>query len=283
MNIFARLNELDRRWIFLMIGLSVALPLMFPFSQPVKVSPHVQSVYDALEELPDGSLVLVSFEYGPSTMPEVRPMAKSLLNYLFAHNHKIIVTCLWPDGLFMSREILGEIAVDKYNLEYGADYINLGYKPGNEVVINAIASSFSVTFPVDTRGRTLASYPIMEGIENLTNIDMIFSLSAGFPGTVEWVQYAADPLGIPMSTGCTAVQVTEVVPYVESGQCRGILGGLSGAAEFEQLMVDMGEAEELGAANSGMAAQGVAHMVIVLFIVVGNLAFYVERRRQRKY
>lgn len=283
MSFLAKVSNLDRRWIFLVIALSVALPLAFPFSQAVKISPHVRAVYAGLEELEPESLVLCSYEYGPSTLPEVHPMSRAVMNYLFDHGHKVIITCLWPDGLFMSRDMLDEITAVRPDLVYGEDYINLGYKPGNEVVIKAITGSFSATFPVDTRGQSLSSYPIMEGIENLANIDYIFSLSAGYPGTVEWVQYAADPLGIPMSTGCTAVQVTEVVPYVESGQCKGILGGLSGAAEFEQLLVDEGQAESIGQANSGMAAQGIAHLVIVTFIVIGNVAFYMERRRQRKY
>ncbi|MCB1161122.1 MAG: hypothetical protein R3C71_09835 [Candidatus Krumholzibacteriia bacterium] len=283
MSALAKISTLDRRWIFLMIGLSVALPLMFPFSQPVKISPSVEQVYDALSKLEDGSRVLVSFEYGPSTLPEIHPMSYSVLNYLFDHGHKVIITCLWPDGLFMSQDILERITRERPNLKYGVDYVNLGYKPGNEVVIKAITGSFSATFPVDTMGQPLSSYPIMEGMENLANIDFIFSLSAGYPGTVEWVQYAADPLRKPMSTGCTAVQVTEVVPYVQSGQCKGILGGLSGAAEFEQLLVHKGDAKEIGQANSGMAAQGIAHLVIVAFIIIGNLAFYAERRRQRKY
>lgn len=283
MSFLAKVSSLDRRWIFLMIGLSVALPLIFPFSQAVKISPHVEGVYEALEELEPGSLILCSFEYGPSTLPEVHPMSRALLNYLFDHGHKVIITCLWPDGLFMSQDILAEIGEQRPDLVYGEDYVNLGYKPGNEVVIKAITGSFGATFPVDTRGQALSNIPIMEGVENLANIDFIFSLSAGYPGTVEWVQYAADPLGIPMSTGCTAVQVTEVVPYVEAGQCKGILGGLSGAAEFEELLVQRGQAASIGQANSGMAAQGIAHLVIVLFIVIGNLAFYLERRRQRKY
>ena len=154
---------------------------------------------------------------------------------------------------------------------------------GNEVVIKSVVESFSSTYPVDTRGGALRSYPIMLGIKNLANIDFIFSFSAGYPGTVEWVQYAADPLDKPFSTGCTAVQVTEVVPFVQSGQCKGILGGLSGAAEFERLLVDEGYLDELGPGNRGMAAQSVAHMVMVAFIIVGNVAYYFERRRQKKY
>ncbi len=283
MTVIERISSLDRRWIFLMIALSVAIPLLLPIQCDVTISPHVEEVYRALDELPEGSNVLVSFEYGPSTLPEVHPMARAVLGFMFQRDHKVIVMCLWPDGLFMSRDMLDEVAVGRHELEYGVDYINLGYKAGNEVVIKSIAESFSRTFPVDTRGGMTRGYPIMQGIENLANIDFIFSLSAGYPGTVEWVQYAADPYNKPMTTGCTAVQVTEVVPYVKSGQCRGILGGLSGAAEFEKLLVEKGHAEALGVANRGMSAQSVAHMVIVAFIVVGNMAYFVERRRQRKF
>lgn len=282
MAIIERISRLDRRWIYLMIALSVALPLVWPFSLPVKVSPQVQAVYDALDALPPGSTVLCSFEYGPSTMPEVHPMADAVLELLIQREHKIIVMCLWAEGVFMARDMLDRVAEERHHLEYGKDYINLGYKAGNEVVIKSIAESFPRTFPVDTRGRATTSYPIMRGIENLANIDFIFSFSAGYPGTVEWVQYAADPYDKPLSSGCTAVQVTEVVPYVHSGQCRGILGGLSGAAEFEQLLKSKGELPALGAANTGMSAQSIAHLVIVLFIVIGNVAFFAERRRRGK-
>jgi hypothetical protein len=216
-------------------------------------------------------------------MPEVHPMSRAVLTYLMEKNSKIIVMALWPDGLFMSRNILDEVCAQKYGREYGVDYINLGYKAGNEVVIKSVVESFSTTYPVDTRGRALRDYPIMHGIENLANIDFIFSFSAGYPGTVEWIQYAADVLDKPMSTGCTAVQVTEVVPFVQSGQCSGILGGLSGAAEFESLLMENGYMAELGAGNRGMAAQSVAHLVMVLFIIIGNVAYYLVRRGQRKF
>jgi hypothetical protein len=283
MSLVEKVNTLDRRWIFLIIALAVAIPLIFPFSMDIKVSDHVRTVYEALEELPEGATVLCSFEYGPSTMPEVHPMSRAVLNYLMQKNDKVIVMALWPDGLFMSRNILDEVCDQKYGREYGVDYINLGYKAGNEVVIKSVVESFWTTYPVDTRGGALSSYPIMHGIENLANIDFIFSFSAGYPGTIEWVQYAADTLNKPMSTGCTAVQVTEVVPFVQSGQCSGILGGLSGAAEFESLLMENGYLTELGAGNRGMAAQSVAHLVMVLFIIIGNVAYYLVRRGQRKF
>ena len=141
MSFLAKVSRLDRRWIYLVIALSVALPLVWPFSMPVKVSPHVQSVYAALDALPRGSTVLLSFEYGPSTMPEVHPMADAVLEMMIQREHKLIVMGLWAEGVFMARDMLDRVAEERHHLEYGVDYINLGYKAGNEVVIKSIAES----------------------------------------------------------------------------------------------------------------------------------------------
>ena len=75
-----------------------------------------------------------------------------------------------------------------------------------------------------------------------------------------------------MSTGCTSIQVTEVLPYVENGQISGILAGMPGAAEYEALVKLPGKATDL------MAAQSIAHIVIVLFIIFGNIAYYIQRK-----
>ena len=107
--------------------------------------------------------------------------------------------------------------------------------------------------------------------------DSIYSGSAGYPGTFEWVKYGGDPTGVRMSSGTTSVQVNEVIPYVQTGQLIGLLAGMPGAAEYEKLI------NVPGIAIQGMAAQSFAHIVIVLFIVFGNLAFFIKQRRDRKY
>ena len=179
------------------------------------------------------------------------------------------------EGRIDSGPVL-QVAEDEFHKQYGVDYVNLGFKAGNEVVIRSVAESFPTTYPVDSRGRPTADLPLMRGVQNLANVDFIFSASAGYPGTVEWVQYAADPYHKRMSTGTTAVQVNEVMPYVRAGQISGIIGGMSGAAEYEQLI---GRPDR---ATRFMDAQSIAHLVMVLFIVLGNLTFWLERRDARR-
>ena len=74
-----------------------------------------------------------------------------------------------------------------------------------------------------------------------------------------------------MSTGTTSIQVNEMMPYVLGGQIKGILAGMPGAAEYEELI------GVKGIGTSGMDAQSVAHFVIVLFIFLGNLGYFIER------
>ena len=274
---FIKLGNLNRQWIFFIVGLSVLIPLIYPINIPIQTSIHSQTVYEALEELENGSKVLLSFEYGPSTKPEIHPMAIGILRLLLEKDHKIYGMALWPDGLFMSQEAFKQVAENEFNLNYGTDYVNLGFKPGNEAVVKGVASDIRQLFSKDTKGNKLESLPMMDGINNIKDFDFVFSLSAGFPGSKEWLQFATDPHQVPLSTGCTSIQVTEVLPYVESGQIKGILAGMPGAAEFEKLIGIPGTATGL------MAAQSFAHVVIILFIILGNITYYLTRKKGQKY
>ena len=275
--LFINIGTIDRRWIFLIVGFSVLIPLISPVDIPIQTSSHSQAVYDALNSLEDSSNVLLSFEYGPSTKPEIHPMAIGIMRLLFSKGHKIYGMALWIDGLFMSQEAFQQVAVDEFNLKYGIDFVNLGFKPGNEAVVKGVASDIKKLYPVDAQGTIIDELEMMKNIKNITDFDFVISLSAGFPGAKEWLQFATDPNQIPLSTGCTSIQVTEVLPYVESGQVSGVLAGMPGAAEFEKLIGIPGTATGL------MAAQSFAHVVIILFIILGNLTYYFTRKKGRKY
>ena len=274
---FLKIGSIDRRWIFIIIALVVVVPLLVPIGLPIRATDTSKSVYDAVEALPKGSKVLLSIEYSPSTKPENHPMAISIMRHLFRNDHKVYVTCLWPDGQFMAQDALNQVAVGEFDKKYGEDYVLLGYRPGGEAVVKGIVSNIRKLFSVDARQTKVDDIPMMDDITNFKDFDFLFSASAGYPGTIEWVQYAADPTGVPMSSGVTSIQVNEVMPYVQSGQMVGVLAGMPGAAEYESLI------GQKGSATSGMDAQSVAHLVIVLFIVLGNISYFIDRKRSRKY
>ena len=276
-DVFLKIGSVDRRWIFLIIAAVVIVPLLVPIGLPIRATNTTKDVYDAIERLPAGSNVLLSTEYSPSTRPENHPMTISILRHLFKNNHKVFVTCLWPDGQFMAQDALNQVAKNEFNKVYGKDYVFLGFRPGNEAVVKGIVSNIRKIYTVDVYQKKIDEIPLMNGINNFKDFDFLFSSSAGFPGTIEWVQYASDPTGVPMASGVTSIQVNEVMPYVQAGQMVGVLAGMPGAAEYESLI------NQKGSATSGMDAQSVAHLVIVLFIILGNISFFIERKRSKKY
>ena len=276
-DLILKLGTVDRRWIFLVIGIVVIIPLFFPLGLPIRATATTQQVYDTIDALPHGSKVLVSCEYGPSTKPEIHPMTLAVMRHLFKNKHKVYVTCLWPDGQFLAEEALDQVGGEEYGLKYGEDYVLLGFRPGNEAVVKGIVSNLRKVYTIDSRGTKVTEIPMMDGIHRFEDFDFLFSASAGYPGTIEWVQYAVDPTNVPMATGTTSIQVNDVMPYVAAGQINGILAGMPGAAEYEALI------GVPGIGTSGMDAQSVAHLVIVLFIVLGNIGYLIERQRSKKY
>ena len=276
-NTLLKIGSIDRRWIFLIIAAVVIVPLIIPVGLPIRPTDTTKNVYDSIEKLPVGSKVLLSVEYSPITRPENHPMTISILRHLFKNNHKVFITCLWPDGQFMAQDAINQVAKQEFNKTYGIDYVFLGFRPGNEAVVKGIVSNLRKLYTVDVYQKKIDEIPLMKGINNFKDFDFLFSSSAGFPGTIEWVQYASDPTGIPMASGVTSIQVNEVMPYVQAGQMVGVLAGMPGAAEYEALI------NQKGTATSGMDAQSVAHLVIVLFIILGNVSFFIERNRSKKY
>ncbi|MEW5873861.1 MAG: hypothetical protein AB1752_01605 [Candidatus Zixiibacteriota bacterium] len=277
-----KVQALDRRVIFLFIALAVSLPLLFHVVFPEKISPIVSSMFDRIESLPEGSRVLISFDYSPSTVPEVQPMVDAVMRHCAARKQKLYLMALWATGQNITDETIDRVLkVEFPEYRYGEDYVNIGYKSGNQGLINVILTDLKKMYTTDVHGTAIDSIPMMAPIRNLRNFDIIFTFGGGFPGTKEWVLFAGDPGRIPVASGVTAVQAPLLYPYYPS-QLLGLMGGIKGAAEYEsELIRRYPQFESLPHPGIDMMGpQAVAHLVIMLFIVIGNVAYFATRNRQ---
>jgi len=278
MGFWNKMLLIDRRWIFLFVGLSLLIPMFLSAEFKLSISDEVQSMFDAVEKLPPGSRVLMTFDYDPPSAPELQPMADAAVKYCFKKDLKIIIMGLWPQGPLQAEISLRrafevpEIAAK--NLQYGVDYVNLGFQAGNEFVIQRMGTDFSEAFPRDIRGTPYQDIEILKNVKNFSNVDFVFNLSAGYPGTVEWVQIAADRFDVLLGAGNTAVQAPLAYPYLRAGQLVGLLGGMRGGAEFEKVTGFKAKA------TTYMLSQTFAHGIVIFFVVIGNLAYFMTRGKQ---
>jgi hypothetical protein len=274
--ILEKLESLDRRIIFIFIALSIVIPLLFPVNLDFSITQPVQSFYDAIENLPPSSKVLVSCDYDPGSMPELYPMNVAVFYHLLSRNLKIITMQLWPAGTPLAERALSEVLKDFPDKKYGVDFVNLGFKEGREVVMVSMGTSIPKTFPTDYQGRKLEDLPIMQGVTNFDDLALLVNISGGLPGTKEWVLQVQSRYHVKLGSGCTAVSAPEFYPYVQSGQLIGLLGGMKGAAEYEKLI------KRPGTAARGMDAQSVSHIVVFLFILIGNIAFFALKKTKKR-
>jgi hypothetical protein len=266
--------DIDRRWIYLVIGIVTFIPILWYIGMPVKVTPEVKAVYDKVESLPPGSIVMVPMEFDPATAAELEPMARAVVRHCFARNLKVMTTAFMIDGVILVERVLAAVAAE-YGKEYGKDYVYLGYKPYMQIVLLNMGENFRKPFPRDYYGSRLDDLPMMQGVNNYSNLSCIVGINAT-SGADYWINYAAGRYGAELALGVTAVMATDYYTFLQSKQLFGLMGGLKGAAEYEMLI---GRPHDV--ANRSMDAVSVAHIFIILFIILGNIAFFATGRQKR--
>ena len=284
-NRLASLHTIDRRWIFLLIGIGTLIPILLPIGFPVTITPPVKSIYDRIESLGPDDFVVLSYDYGPTTGAENDPMADAILRHCFSRRVKVIALALFPlGGLAALDNSLARVVAEFPQLEYGTDYVNLGYKDGGQASMKLLAEDFSQAFPADTNGRPLAEIPLMQKIKGAREAKLAVSIATGIIGEW-WANLINAQFGLPVAVGCTAVSAPKYYAYLEAKQMIGLMGGLKGASEYERMVKD-GYPETrkayasplLQTASKGMDAQTIDHLIIIVFIVMGNVAYFAGRR-----
>ncbi len=270
-----KLQNIDRRWIYLLVGCAVLFPMIITMQFPVRLTPESRQLFNAIDRLPDSSVVMLTFDYYPSTLAETEPMSIAALRHMFKKNMKVITISNIPlGGPSIAERVTREIAKE-YNKVYGVDFVNLGYKYGYVAVMQGLAGSIERIFPYDNTGHLLSDLPLMKKVKNYDDIKFIFVVADN--ATLDyWISIVNAQYGVPVGGGVTSVMAPKMYAYVESKQLTGLLGGMKGAAEYEiQLGIP-------GAATRGMNSQSLVHLVIMLFVVIGNIGYFVSRRNNRK-
>lgn len=287
--VYRFLSTLDRRWIFLLMFLSVAIPLLFKLTFPEKPTGLAKAVFDEIENLQRGDRVLMAWDYDPASEGELGPMATALTYHCAQRGLKLYyLTIFSPVGPQMIDDSINTVLkTDFPDYKYGRDYVNLGYKSGYEGVIKVITSNLKALYTTDQYGTSIHDIPMLQGIDNIQQMDLIVNVSAGYAGTKEWVLFAATPYpeSCRLVAGTTGVMAPLLYPYIPE-QLPGLLGAIKGAAEYENLVVqkyfvDEGKVPPLKYLKGKlrMGPQLIAHVLIIVLIILANLIYFAERKR----
>ena len=274
-SLWERLQRVDRRVLYTLIFISVIIPVLKPLHLPTPVTPETQAFFETVDRLPPESVVLFPFDFWPSTLAETEPMAVAGLRHCFGKDlHVVGLSNIGIGGPSIAERLLDSIGTE-FGKTYGEDYVNLGYKAGYQSVLLGLGNDISAIFPMDHRGTRLEEIPLMQRVPNYDSVDFVLIVSDN--AMVDyWVALVNARYGLPMVAGVTAVMAPKMLSYVQANQLSGLLGGMKGAAEYEMLIGHVAKA------SAGMDAQSLIHLLIIFFIVLGNLGYAMTRRRKER-
>src|SRR5262249_10160750 len=83
------------------MALAVAAPILLQIGSDETPSPPTKRLFDRVEELPEGSRILMSLDFDPNSSAELAPMAYAFTRHCCLRGHKIYFMTLWGTGLPM--------------------------------------------------------------------------------------------------------------------------------------------------------------------------------------
>ena len=275
MGLLAKLQNVDRRILYVLTALVISVPLLMkPARHPHVIFAEVRNAYKTIDSVPDDKIVLVSTIWGAGTAAENGPQTEALMRHMFTKGIKFVVLSWDPTGTELSYQI-GAKLEKELGKEYGVDWAHLGYRvPQLLQVISGLSEDFQKQLKQDRFNTPLDRMPVTRNVKNYKQIGTLVEITPS--GTLEvWIAYLTMPKKIPLVFCPTAVMAAEAYPYIDSGQVRGMLNGVIGAAQYETLI---GQENERTYAAAAAWALSAAHIFIILLVVLGNLGYLAAKR-----
>jgi hypothetical protein len=278
MKFLENLRNIDRRIMYLLLILVISLPLLPQFDflhQDLEVQSEVRGVFEAVENVPEGKIAVMSIVWGAGTIGENRPQTEAIARHLFRSKVPFVLLSWDQQGTSLAYKTVNTVA-EEMGAEYGVDWFNAGYRvPYIDQFLQSFGRDVPGTIGKDFEGRPVSSFPMMQDIKTGNDIGLVTEITPS--ATLEsWIAFLGQPYQVPISYAPTAVLVPEGYNFLDAGQIVGMLPGLVGAAQYEQLM------EVRGFASRAANALSTSHVLIIVLIILGNLGYYVSRRRQEQ-
>jgi hypothetical protein len=270
-SIWYKMGNIDYRWLYALSIIFTLFPVLYPLGLPVTVSAGTVGYFEAIDKLPPGSVVAVSFGASAQLLDEQDAQFIATWKLLFQRDLKVLVYSSLQDGPILMQNYFGKRVIpESYGKVYGKDYVVLGYALLGEAGEASMAISIRGVYSTDQAGTPLDSLPMMANINSAKDIDLLIFVYTSCTD-VEWpVRQWVTPYGtkcIIATLGCCGPMA---VPYYPA-QVQGFLSGSGMGTELEVL----GRVPGPGAAMSD--AKNIGILPFLVFFVLGNLSYLGKR------
>ena len=247
-------------WIFLVLLATVGAAFFMQLTRPggaPREWPGVNAAYDAINQLPPQSAVIVFWAYDPATAGEMDLVAAPIMQHLLARGAQIEVVSLLPNGPATAVRLVAAVSAasgDDSAAEAPPPSISYAFLPGGALVLPA-----------------LASHPAA-----LTVV-----LAAQAVDAQTWLELVAPVQGAPVVASVGAGADPILRPYLDSRQLAGLVSGFDGAYSYGQRARFPQSAAALQRQRNQLVGQNFAGLVLIGLLVAANVIALLGGRRAR--
>jgi hypothetical protein len=272
-DLIKKILDINPRYLWIVLFVLLAIPIISPLGFPLTISPYTEDIYDYIDAMEPGSVVLnwnsMSWGFWPT---EYRPGAVAVVQHMIEKDLKLVFISWGAEGPLIS-ELMFQDLLDLQDYKYGEDYVQLGFYAGGETALTSFAEDVRGLVKTDYYGTSIDQLPIMNGINDATAFDLVLDYS-GTPAERILRQYHTTydlPCGFVYLSG----MFPDAIPYYSSGQMIGFVNGLRGGAEYELLT----NRPRWGAAS--LDALSTSHIFYAILVVFVNVLYIYDRWGRR--
>jgi hypothetical protein len=275
--ILARLLYIDVRIVYLFFALAAALPFVIPIRLSSPPSKETMGLYNAIDRCPPDKVVLIHSCWDMFAQGECWGECQAVVEHMLRNGVKFVVTSIdLPTAPEFFKKVMDTDEVKeicrKYHREYGKDWVQLGYTVSgqNFSTVQAMARDIEAVYATDKDGTRLADLPLMQRVRSINDVYMVYAV--GYACDERWISFIRGVYGTKVGFGCAGISTPAYYPYLQSDQLVGMLAGVRGAAEYEQLVHSHGKATRL------IVPQAFCHTLMIVFVILGNIGYFCARR-----
>jgi hypothetical protein len=220
---------------------------------PAVVTPHLAAAHSAIEAAA-GAPVLLAVEYTPAMSGELDAQTEMILAQLAANGSPVVTVSQSAAGTAVTQRL-------------AAEQPTLGLLPGQSVGLRQLGDCLAGSVPC----KTLDGKPLTETVQELLNdVVLIIVLTGERDNLVGWLEQVALSGDIPVVAGLTQSLAPVALPYLDTAQLQGMIGGLPETAVYQQELLNQTPDDAI---MRQLSAQTLAQLLAAVLLLVGGLTF----------
>jgi hypothetical protein len=273
-SVWDKLLNIPQLVVAVAIFILMIIPMIKPLGLPVPIATPAKKYFDALEAVPDGSRIIFFHECSGSGWDEIKGGTVATIKYLWQRRFKVVYVSITAANVPCMVTAFAMANPEKYGVEYGEEWVFLGYIPGEEAAVAACASDLHAATSADYKGNPISDLEMMADIHSYQDIDLVITYFGDATGMEKYIRQWFVSYGIPQCWGTPAGNEAGCVPYMSAGMCEGYVSGPTGGATIEKLIHEPGEAARIA------DMKNLASIPIILLVILGNIAYFAKKLKK---